>query len=143
MLRIRRHLTDLNYYREDAHIAAWQPFYDVDGRVFETLTHFGGARQQPQRNWPNSFPNIAIMMRPITRQPSKNWSHAAGLPKMTDKYIITEAGKKTRQEAEDRTDEYFAKPFAILSEAEIEELKDLLEKLAEVVKPPEEEEESS
>ena len=55
------------------------------------------------------------------------------------KYVITEAGEKTRQEAEDRTDEYFAKPFAILSETETEELKSLLEKLAEVIKPLEEE----
>ena len=45
-----------------------------------------------------------------------------------------------RQEVEDRTDEYFAKPFAVLSKDEKEELEGLMGKLAEVVAVPEEEE---
>jgi len=142
MLRIRRYLTDLNYYREDGHIAAWQPFYDVDGRVFETLTQlWQGQAATPAelaeqiaeyRNYDETDYTAAF-----EELVSRGWA-----AKEDDKFIITEEGKKIRQEAEDRTDEYFAKPFAILSEAETEELKGLLEKLAEAVKPPEEEEAS-
>jgi DNA-binding MarR family transcriptional regulator len=141
--RIRRHLTDLNYYREDGHIAAWKPFYEVDGRVFETLTYlWRGEAATPAelaeqvseyRNYDESDYTAAF-----EELVSRGWAATED-----GKYVITEAGEKTRQEAEDRTDEYFARPFSVLSEAETEELKQLLEKLAETLKPPEEEEETS
>jgi DNA-binding MarR family transcriptional regulator len=143
MLRIRRHLTDMNYYREDAHIAAWQPFYNLDGRVFETLTLL----------WRDQAANPAELAEQLSEY--RNYDQADYTAALDDlvtrgwavkddgRYIITEAGKKIRQEAEDCTDETFAKTFAILSEAETEELKGLLEKLAEVVKSPVAQEEPS
>jgi DNA-binding MarR family transcriptional regulator len=142
MLRIRRHLTDLNYFREDAHIAAWQGQYDVDGRVFETLTNlWRGQAATPAelaeqvseyRNYEEA--DYAAAFEELI---SLGWA-----TKENGKFTITETGKATRQEAEDRTDEFFARPFAVLSEAETKELKDLLEKLAEALKPPEAQEES-
>lgn len=142
MLLIRRKLTDMNYFRDDVHIAAWRPFYDVDGRVFETLTQLwrGEAltpgdlseqlseyRSYDEGDYTAAFDELV----------SRGWA-----AKENGKYAITEEGKKTRQEVEDRTDDYFARPFARLSKTEIEELKGLLEKLAEVLKPPEDEESS-
>ena len=142
ILRVRRHLTDLNYYREDVHIAAWKPFYDVDGRVFETLTNLW----QGEAATPTELAEQVSAYRHYDEADYKAAFEALvtrGWAAREDgKYILTEAGEKTRQKAEDRTDEYFAKPFTILSEAQVEELKDLLEKLAEVVKPLEEEAES-
>ena len=55
------------------------------------------------------------------------------------KYLITDLGKNTRQEAEDVTDQLFYAPLKAFTEAETKELKNLLEKLAEVVKITEEE----
>ena len=143
ILRIRRYLTDLNYYREDGHLAAWKPFYDVDGRAFEVLTYLwrgevstaaelveqiGGFRNFDQADYTKSFDELV----------SRGWAAA-----QDGKYTITDAGKELRQEAEDRTDEYFARPFDTLSQAETEELKTLLEKLAEVLELPEDEGETA
>jgi hypothetical protein len=52
------------------------------------------------------------------------------------KYIATEEGKVLRQQAEDATDRYFDAAWSRLSEAEVEEVRGLLEGLAEAVKPP-------
>ena len=141
MLKVRRYLTDLGYYREDVHIAAWQP-YGVDGKVWETLTLVWReeastasemAEQLSQyRNYDESDYTAAI-----EELVSRGWVSAEN-----GKYLITDQGKKIRQEAEDVTDQYFYAPFDVLSGEEIEELKTLLEKLAEAVTPPEEEEES-
>jgi DNA-binding MarR family transcriptional regulator len=143
MLRVRRHLTDLNYYREDVHIAAWQPFYGVDGRVFETLTNLW--REQAA-----TPAELAEQLSEYRGYDEDDYTAAfeelvahGWAAKKNSIYTITEDGIKIRQEAEDRTDEYFARPFSALSELEMEALKGLLEKLAEAVKPPETEEEDT
>jgi len=142
MLRIRRKLTDMNYFREDAHIAAWRSFYDVDGRVFETLTQLwrdeaatpaelseqlSEYRHYDEGDYTAAFNELV----------SRGWA-----AKEDGKYAITEKGRKIRQEVEDRTDDYFARPFANLNKAETEELRNLLEKLADLLKPLEGEEPS-
>jgi DNA-binding MarR family transcriptional regulator len=142
MLRIRRHLTDLAYFRDDAHISAWQP-YDVDGIVWETLTFL----------WQDDASTAADMAEQVSQY--RNYDekdYTAAFEKLVangwagaenGKYLITDKGKKTRQDAEDVTDQYFYTAFDVLSQEEIEELKTLLEKLAEVVEPPKEEAESA
>jgi len=141
MLRIRRYLTDLNYFREDAHIAAWQPVYDVDGQAFETLTYLW----QEQASDPAELAEQISTYRGYDESDyqaafDELVSHGWAV-KTEKKYSISEAGKAIRQEAEERTDAFFTKPFTVLSKAETTELKGLLEKLAEAVKPPESEEE--
>jgi DNA-binding MarR family transcriptional regulator len=118
------------------HIAAWQS-YGVDGKVWETLTFLWqgeaatGAelaeqisqyRHYDEADYTTAFEELA----------SHGWAIADN-----DRYLITEKGKKVRQEAEDDTDQLFYAPFKELDQKEIEELKTLLEKLAEVVKSPE------
>jgi DNA-binding MarR family transcriptional regulator len=142
MLRVRRHLTDLAYYRDDVHIAAWKP-YGVDGKVWETLTY----------TWREETSTAAEMAEQLSEYRDYNEAdYAAAFKELVtlgwvtaenDKYLITEKGKKLRQEAEDATDQYFYAPFDALTKEEIKEFKTLLENLAEVVKPPETEEESA
>lgn len=139
MLRIRRHLTDLNYYREDAHIAAWQPFYSLDGKVFETLTLL----------WRGQAANPAELAEQLSEYRGYDEDdYKAALEELVkrgwaaaenDQYRITDQGKNTRQEVEDVTDQYFYTAFDALSKREVEELKILLEKLAEALAPPKEE----
>ena len=143
ILRIRRYLTDLNYYREDGHLAAWQPFYEVDGREFETLTYLWRdevstpAELAEQISGYRNF-DEADYVKAFEALVSRGWVAAKD-----GKYTITDAGNERRQEAEDRTDEYFARPFAVLSDDETAELKSLLEKFSEVLELPEAEEETS
>ena len=143
MLRIRRHLTDLNYYREDAHIAAWQPFYNLDGKVFETLTLL----------WRGQVANSTELAEQLSQYRGyAEDDYRAALEELVkrgwavaenDQYMITDQGKKIRQEAEDVTDQYFYSAFDVFPKGEVEELKALLEKLAETVAPPKEEAQST
>lgn len=142
MLRVRRHLVDMQYYRDDVHIAAWKP-YKVSGKVWETLTsvwrdeastpaemveRYSEFRNYTEEDYTAAFDKLI----------SLEW-----VVKENGKYTITEKGKKVRQGVEDKTDEYFSVPFSVLNQQETEELRGLLGKLAEVIKPEEEQEESN
>ena len=136
MLRVRRHLTDLAYFRDDAHIATWQP-YGIDGHVWETLTFL----------WEGEASNGKVLAEKVAEYRNYNADdYTAAFDKLVSKgwakndhenYLITEKGKKIRQEAEDATDQLFYAPFSTLDKEEVLELKTLLEELAEIVKPPE------
>jgi DNA-binding MarR family transcriptional regulator len=136
MLRVRRHITDLAYYRDDAHIAAWQP-YNVSGKVWETLTFLwngeaatsdemveqvGEYRHYDASDYAEAFEELI----------ARGWATSEN-----GKHHITDKGKEIRQEAENVTDQLFYAPFESLTQEETKELKRVLERLAEVVRPPE------
>jgi hypothetical protein len=138
MVQVRRRLIDLGGYREGSHIAAWQP-YGVDGQTWETLTYL----------WRDEAGTAAELAEKLTYRDYDEASYAAVLDDLVSrgwaaqengKYVISEQGKKVRQEGEDTTDRYFDAPWAVLDEAETQELQGLLKKLAKAVAPPEEEE---
>jgi DNA-binding MarR family transcriptional regulator len=131
---VRRRLIDLLAYRDDAHVAAWQP-YEVSGQAWEAFTFVWRgdagtaaelAEKLPFRNYDQDA--YAAALQDLA---TRGW-----LAKEDDRYVVTEKGKKLRQEAEDATDRYFDTAWAGLNEAEMKEARDLLEKLAEAVKPP-------
>jgi hypothetical protein len=139
MLRIRRYLTDIAYFREDVHIASWQP-YGVNGLLWETLTYLwrGGAstaaefadqiseyRNYEEVDYATALDELAV----------RGWATGED-----GKYTITKEGKRIRQEAEDKTDSLYAAAFQALTEADSKELKALLAELAEVIAVPEEQE---
>jgi hypothetical protein len=138
MTRLRRKITNLFYFRDDIHIVAWQP-YDVDGKTWETLTFLWrdeAATGEEMAKKVGEYRNYkaedydAAFNKLVTR----GWATAEN-----GKYLITDQGKNTRQEAEDVTDQLFYAPVKAFTEDEKKELKSLLEKMAEVVKLPEEE----
>ncbi len=138
MTRLRRKITNLFYFRDDVHILAWQP-YEVDGKTWETLTFLwqGEAATGDEladkigeyRNY-SADDYTAAFEELVTR----GWAAVED-----GKYLITDIGKNTRQEVEDATDQYFYAPFRSLTKEETKELMGLLEKMAELVKLPEEE----
>ena len=137
MVRVRRHMLDLIAYRDDAHIAAWQP-YGASGQEWEAFTMVWQgdaataaelAEKLPYRNYDEDAYEKALLSLV-----ARGW-----LVKEDEAYAATEKGKKLRQEAEDATDRYFDAAWVSLNEAEMEEIKVLLGKLAEILKPPEEE----
>ncbi len=141
MIRIRRYLTDMGYFREDVHTASWQP-YKVDGIVWETLTYI----------WRDEASNSVEITEKVGEYRNFNESDYAAVfeklvsmgwaSKEKDKYILTEEGKRIRQEAEDITDQLYAAAFVTLSQDEVEELTDLMERFVEIVRVPEAEETS-
>jgi hypothetical protein len=138
MLRIRRYLTDLAYYRDDVHIEAWKP-YRVDGKVWESLTYL----------WREEANSAAELAEQVSQYRNyEEADYAAALDELAargwaagenGKFTITEDGKKVRKEAEDKTDHLYAVPFDALSGSDSKKLKKLLEQLADVIKLPDEE----
>jgi len=137
MVQVRRRMLDLGYYREGVHIAAWQP-YGVSGQTWEVLTYL----------WRGEASTAAELAEKLPYRNYDEASYAAVLDDLAErgwaaqengKSVITTEGKKLRQEAEDTTDRYFDTPWVALDKAETKELKGLLKKLAQAVKPPEEE----
>jgi DNA-binding MarR family transcriptional regulator len=137
MVKARRHMLDLLSYRDDAHVAAWQP-YGVSGQEWEAFTMVWQgdattaaalAEKLPYRRY-----DEAAYQEALQNLVARGW-----IAEENGEYAVTEKGNKLRQKAEDATDRIFDAAWASLSEAEMEEIRALLCKLADLLKPPEEE----
>lgn len=133
-VRLRRRMLDLFAFRDDAHIAAWKP-YGVKGYVWEALTYV----------WRDDAGTAAELTEQLPYRDLDEETYASALEELVGKgwiiedegrHVVTEEGKTLRQEAEDATDRYFDAAWAVLNDQEVDEVKGLLEKLAEAVRPP-------
>ena len=136
IVQARRHLLDLLSYRDDVHIAAWQP-YGVSGQEWEAFTLVVRGEAATAAELAEKLPyrgyDEAAYADALKNLVSRGW-----IAEEDGEYAATEEGQALRQEAEDTTDRYFDAAWVSLSEVEMEELKGLLGKLAEALKPPEE-----
>jgi hypothetical protein len=122
-----QYLTDLARFRDDAHLAAWQPS-GVGGIAWEALTLIWRgeayspdtlAKQLERRAQP-----AQVYVDAIHQLVERGWIAQYG-----ETYRVTERGAALRQQAEDLTDRYFYAPWNSLSASEIEELRGLLTQL--------------
>lgn len=122
--RVDQYLSDLASYRDDAHLAAWQP-YDIEGHAWETLTYlwrgeattFDGLYQKLQRRG---------YSQDEYRQAIEDLIRRGWVGESADEYQVTALGKEVRETAEETTDRYFYAPWSCLSQEETEELRALL-----------------
>jgi hypothetical protein len=135
IMQFRRKLLDLFGFRDDVHIAAWQP-HETDGQVWETFTYVwrgdAGSSQElaeklPYRNY--SEDAYASALQTLA---SRGW-----IVEQDGQYIATEAGQQLRQQVEDRTNAYFDAAWTVLDESEVQDLRDLMGRMAEAVQPAE------
>jgi len=122
-----QYLTDLARYRDDAHMAAWQPS-GVSGIAWEALTIIWRgdaysadtlAKRLERRAQP-----AQVYVDAIHELVERGWIAQHG-----ETYRVTERGAALRQQAEETTDRYFYAPWNSLSEAETDELRGLLTRL--------------
>jgi hypothetical protein len=128
MPQVDQYLSDLAAYRDDAHLAAWQPL-GVSGQAWETLTHLWVgdvttldevcARLSPRRGY--SRDDYADALAELV---ARGW-----IAEQVGVYRLTDAGKTVRDQAEETTNRYFFAPWAALTEAEVGELRSLLTQL--------------
>jgi predicted transcriptional regulator len=126
LAKIDQHLDDLNGFRDDAHIAAWEP-YEVSGYVWETLTYLWRDEAHTARELaelPFRGHSEETYTGAFATLVSRGWAEETD-----DGYRITEKGRAVRQQAEEKTDHYFFAPWACLSDAEKIQLHDLLTRL--------------
>ena len=119
-----QHLTDLLRFRDDAHLAAWQP-YDVSGHAWEALTFIwrgeAGTAEELAEKLP--YRGYSAEAYAETLEDLVDWDW---VEKATDGYRVTEKGDALRREAEEATDRYFFAPWACLDVNEKNQLHDLL-----------------
>jgi hypothetical protein len=130
LAKIFHYFNDLNAFRDDAHMVAWQP-YHIDGYAWEA---FAFVRSGSATSAEAIFDQIAY--RGYSRL-----EYVAALQTLTyrgwltpsttqpGEYQLAEAGRSAHAIVEARTDQYFYAPWSILSESELAETRDLLQQL--------------
>lgn len=133
LVRIDQYLSDLAAYRDDAHLAAWQPL-GFDGPTWETLTLIYRKEAQSREEL---IQRLAFRDRP--RQTYENailsLLNANLITERRDILVATPKGEQVRQTAEEQTDTYFYAPWQVLSAEEEETLYHLCDMLATSLSP--------
>ncbi|MBC7233625.1 MAG: hypothetical protein H5T68_10355 [Chloroflexi bacterium] len=130
MALIDQYLTDLLYFRDDAHVAAWRR-HGFDGPVIEVLMLLWrgeasdvdgiSAMLSAQRGY--SHQDYA---RFVARLQARDWVDASG-PTL----IVTPDGRALCEEIAATTDRYYMFPWTALLPVEVRQLRDLLQHLIE------------
>lgn len=127
LAKLDQHLDDLRAYRDDSHLAAWQP-YGVSGPVWETLTYVwrreantaeGLAAQLEGRRHSREVYSMAL-----SELVTRGW-----LRETEDGFEVTDQGAQLRQAAEDATDAAFYAPWQCQSAEDSPNLWRLLTRL--------------
>jgi hypothetical protein len=132
LTRIAAYLDDFNAFRDDAHMAAWQP-YGIDGYVWEafSLVCDGTATRASE------------VYEQLVYRGYIQHEYAGALGRLMDRgwlasddallYQVTPQGREGRASVEHETDRFFYEPWAILTDAEIYKLEAQLRSLRDVL----------
>lgn len=125
--RLDQYLSDLIFFRDDAHPAAWRR-YTVSGPTWEVFTLLWAGE-------PGTLDELTEGMRGRAHAPNlipdslQDLVARGWVARSNGVYAVTEAGRQLRQAAEDETDCLFYAPWACLSDDETDELRELLVRL--------------
>lgn len=117
-------LSDLNAYRDDAHMASWRPF-GISGAAWEAFTCL----------WRGEVRTLDELCGRLALRGHAREDYADALADLVargwitavaDGFQLTAAGRAVREQAEQTTDQYFFAPWACLDAGEMEELRALL-----------------
>jgi predicted transcriptional regulator len=110
---VDQHLDDLNAFRDDAHIAAWQPI-GLDGITWEALTFLWQGEYNTAIKLAERLPYRDYAVEDYTQAladlEKRGWIEKAG-----DAYQITTTGKELREQVETTTDHNYYAPWKVLS----------------------------
>jgi helix-turn-helix protein len=132
LVQVREYLMDLFAYRDDSHLSAARPHFNRAGIVWSVLgslwtgeapTPEKIAERQAFRGYEVDDYRVAIQAAV-----GVGWVEQADAP---GKFRPTQMGRELRQQVEQLTDEYFYRPWSVFTQAELDELYNLLKKLRE------------
>lgn len=127
LARIDQRLDDLGGFRDDAHLAAWQP-YDVSGQAWEVFTFIWRGDASTAEELAERLPFRGYSAEAYTKAledlVGRGW-----VERTADGYRLTEKGSRVRQDAEDVTDRLFFTPWVCLDVNERNQLDNLLTRL--------------
>lgn len=125
--RIDQYLSDLAAYRDDAHLAAWQP-QNISAHAWEALTYL----------WRGEAATLDGLCSKLGRRGRSPDEYRQALQELVNRgwieeevsgYQLTPQGLEIRRSAEELTDRYFYAPWGCLDQEETEELRSLLSRL--------------
>lgn len=125
LLRLYHYIADFNAFRDDAHMAAWQPL-EVTGYEWEAFSFIASGQAE----------TAAALFHQLAYRGYSQEDYAKALQKLAERgwlaandnsYQLTAAGRTVQAEVEQRTDDYFYAPWhEALNEAELGEAIELL-----------------
>jgi hypothetical protein len=131
--KLIHHISDLNAFRDDAHMAAWRA-HGVEGYEWETFTHVvrGLANDAKALFTTLAYRGYALheFRMALGALTQRGWIAAEG-----QAYQVTEQGRSVHDDAERLTDTYFFAPWSALTEPEQTELHTLLKQLEAATQP--------
>jgi ribosomal protein S19E (S16A) len=127
LAKIDQHLDDLRAFRDDVHIAAWEP-YGVSGHAWEAFTFIwrndAKSAEELQGRLEGRGHSVETYQQALDEMKAAGW-----LSKSSEGYQLTDKGQSLRQEAEEQTDRYFFAPWAALNSGETAQVHHLLTRL--------------
>lgn len=133
MIQIDQYLSDLAAYRDDAHLATWQPL-GVEGYGWEVFTFIwreeAGTLDELCQKLEHRGYSREEYKRVLEYLIAHGW-----VKEKAGSYFLTPRGQEVRQEAEEATNHYFYKPWSCLSHEETETLQALLALLCDGLQP--------
>lgn len=133
--RINRSLGDLNAFRDDCHLSAWQSVHSVSGPAWEAFSFVWNDQAHTAAKLTETLPFRQIDEAGYTTALNEAVSHG-WLTEADGTYAITDTGQAIRQAAEDATNTHFANNTP-LTEADTNELLTLLTSVGTALKPAE------
>ena len=132
-MRIDQYGTDLAAYRDDAHLAAWQP-HNIEGHAWEAFTCL----------WRGEATTLDGLCQKLERRGYCRDEYGQALQDLMWRGWVTEEagelsvtvlGREIRGAVEEATDQTFYAPWSCLSRGETEELRTLLNLLCDGLRP--------
>lgn len=127
LVKIFQYCEDYNAFRDDSHMAAWQP-YGVAGYVWEAFSFVHGG----QANYADAlFDQLAYRgySRDDYSGALQELARRGWISQDREQFKVTDSGTQVRAEAERLTDHYFYTPWQCLSDAEIDQFQALIGEL--------------
>ena len=130
LVQVREYLMDLFAYRDDLHLSASRPHFNQAGIVWTVLGSLwtGDAVTAEQMAEKLAFrgDEVGDYKVAIEAAVGVGWAEEVNVP---GKFRPTQLGRELRKQAEQLTNEYFYRPWSVLTQEELNQLYDLLTKL--------------
>jgi hypothetical protein len=130
LVKIREYLMDLYAYRDDSHLTAARPHFNQAGIVWLVLNAASEADSVNAAKIAESasYRGYEVNDYEVALQAVKEigWLEEASESGI---FRIAQKGKELREKVEAQTDDYFYRPWSVLTQEELDELYDLLVKL--------------
>ncbi len=130
LAHIDQAIDDLTAFRDDAHLAAWQP-YNISAARLGVIYLLVARRSEERGRICRKSKPTRTLVGSLSGRDGRAESIGVGYvpPPATTQTVVTEIGREIRQAAEDETDRLYYAPWTALNQTQLAELRDRLTRL--------------